>query len=82
MIDTTDILHARILIVDDQEANVLLLERMLQEAGYTQVSSTRQPAQVARLQHPGQRAAGAHQRGQFAVGNEHGRWQHSAGRLV
>ena len=50
MIDTTDILHARILIVDDQEANVLLLERMLQEAGYTQVSSTRQPAQVARLQ--------------------------------
>ncbi len=49
MIDADDILNARILIVDDQQANVLLLQRLLTEAGYTQVSSTQQPAQVAPL---------------------------------
>ena len=44
-----DILEARILIVDDQEANVRLLERLLGEAGYTKLSSTRDPQQVCAL---------------------------------
>jgi len=44
-----DILHARILIVDDQEANVHLLERLLGEAGYTAVSSTMDPLEVCAL---------------------------------
>jgi PAS domain S-box-containing protein len=35
-----EILGARILIVDDQASNVRLLERLLAEAGYRQVSST------------------------------------------
>ena len=44
-----DILVARILIVDDQEANVHLLERLLGEAGYTAVSSTMDPLEVCAL---------------------------------
>src|SRR5664280_745888 len=40
-------LDASILIVDDQEANVKLLERLLGEAGYTNVSSTMNPTEVA-----------------------------------
>jgi len=44
-----DILDARILIIDDQEANVHLLERLLGEAGYTGVSSTLDPLQVCAL---------------------------------
>lgn len=44
-----DLLHARILIVDDQAANVLLLETMLEGAGYTQVSSTMDPTRVCAL---------------------------------
>jgi len=40
-------LDASILIVDDQEANVKLLERLLSEAGYTNVSSTMNPTEVA-----------------------------------
>ena len=44
-----DILGGRILIVDDQEANVLLLERMLRGAGYTSVASTRDPTRVRDL---------------------------------
>ena len=36
MIAESDILNASILIVDDQEANVSLLEQLLSEAGYTQ----------------------------------------------
>ena len=35
-----DVLRAKILIVDDKEANVVLLERMLGGAGYTGVTST------------------------------------------
>ena len=35
MISPSDILHGKILIVDDQEANVQLLEQLLSEAGYT-----------------------------------------------
>jgi len=49
MVSTTEILNASILIVDDQEANVLLLERMLQGAGYTSVSSTTHPEDVCEL---------------------------------
>jgi len=43
------ILAARILIVDDQEANVALLEELLAEAGYSGVSSTRNPREVCAL---------------------------------
>lgn len=42
-------LNARILIVDDQPANVSLLEAMLAEAGYTRVTSTMEPDQVFAL---------------------------------
>jgi len=44
-----DILKASILIVDDQESNVQLLEQLLQGAGYTAVSSTRNPQEVCAL---------------------------------
>jgi PAS domain S-box-containing protein len=47
--DTLDILGARILIVDDQEANVQLLEQLLGEAGYTCVTSTMNPEEVCAL---------------------------------
>lgn len=49
MIKPDDILNARILIVDDLEANVLLLEQMLLGAGYTSVSSTMEPDRVCEL---------------------------------
>ena len=55
MIDPNDILHANILIVDDQESNVQLLEQLLGEAGYTAVTSTTQPEEVYEL----------HQRNQY-----------------
>lgn len=45
----SDILNASILIVDDQEMNVRLLECMLEDAGYTQVSSTKNPLEVCGL---------------------------------
>ena len=45
----SEILNASILIVDDQESNVSLLERMLGEAGYTKVTSTRNPEEVCAL---------------------------------
>jgi len=44
-----DILAAKILIVDDQPANVHLLTRLLTEAGYTAVSSTMDPTEVSAL---------------------------------
>ena len=44
-----DILNASILIVDDQEANVSLLEQMLGDAGYTRVASTMNPNEVCAL---------------------------------
>jgi PAS domain S-box-containing protein len=44
-----ELFNARILIVDDQPANVALLEAMLEEAGYTQVSSTREPDKVCAM---------------------------------
>ncbi|MDO9234740.1 MAG: response regulator [Aquabacterium sp.] len=44
-----DILNANILIVDDQDANVKLLTRLLGEAGYTRVSSCMKPTEVCGL---------------------------------
>ncbi|MBN6741742.1 GGDEF/EAL domain-containing response regulator [Acidithiobacillus ferrivorans] len=40
MPSASDIFNASLLIVDDKEANVLLLERMLRGAGYASVAST------------------------------------------
>jgi len=49
MISNTDILNASILIVDDQKANVQLLEQMLREAGYRCMMSTMDPHAVCEL---------------------------------
>ena len=49
MIRLTDILQGKILIVDDQETNVLLLERMLRGAGYASITSTVCPDEVHEL---------------------------------
>jgi adenylate cyclase len=49
MIPTSAILQAKLLIVDDQVANVLLLERLLRSAGYTAISSTQKPTEVVDL---------------------------------
>ena len=49
MVSPADILNAKILIVDDQKPNVLLLERMLGGAGYTTVASTMNPLEVCEL---------------------------------
>ncbi len=44
-----DILNASILVVDDQAANVQLLEQLLSNTGYTRVRSTMNPLEVAGL---------------------------------
>ena len=44
-----EILDAKVLIVDDQQANVSLLEQLLSESGYTRVSSTTNPQEVCAL---------------------------------
>ena len=44
-----DLLHAKILVVDDKQANVTLLERTLASAGYTCVTSTLDPTAVCEL---------------------------------
>src|SRR5580692_8759880 len=49
MVTQTDILNAKILVVDDKEANVRLIEGMLRVAGYTSVHSTTDPNQVCEL---------------------------------
>ncbi len=49
MVGFTEIHNAPILIVDDKDANILLLERMLRGAGYTSVTSTTLSAQVCEL---------------------------------
>jgi PAS domain S-box-containing protein len=49
MITESDILNASILVVDDQEANVSLLTRLLAEAGYTHVASTMKSSEVCGL---------------------------------
>ena len=48
-LDEAKILHASVLIVDDQETNVRLLEQMLRDAGYVHVSSTTDPTEVCAL---------------------------------
>jgi len=45
----SDVLAGKLLIVDDQAANVLLLERMLGGAGYSSIASTTDPAEVCAL---------------------------------
>jgi adenylate cyclase len=49
MVSSSEILNAGILVVDDQDANVRLLERMLRGAGYASVTSTMHPDQVCEL---------------------------------
>ncbi len=48
-ISSSEIFEASILIVDDQESNIALLEQLLDEAGYTHVTSTMDPEQVCAL---------------------------------
>ncbi len=49
MINSSAIHNASLLIVDDQDANILLLERMLAAAGYTSIASTTNPLEVSAL---------------------------------
>jgi len=49
MIEARDFFAASILIVDDQSANVLLLTRMLDEAGYHNVTATMNPLEVCAM---------------------------------
>ncbi len=49
MINPSDILQAKILIVDDKQVNVRLLEGMLRGAGYISVTSTMNPLEVCEL---------------------------------
>ncbi len=48
-IPEAEICGARILIVDDQDANIQLLTQLLEEAGYTDLTSTMDPQQVCAL---------------------------------
>jgi PAS domain S-box-containing protein len=49
MIAESEVLNARILIVDDQETNVSLLRQVLSEAGYSCIASTTNPHEVCAL---------------------------------
>ncbi|MDP2144739.1 MAG: diguanylate cyclase [Gallionella sp.] len=49
MKDPANILHGKILIVDELEANVDLLDQILRGAGYDAVSSTTNPAEACEL---------------------------------
>ena len=49
MLENSEILKAKILLVDDLPVNILLLERMLGDAGYTSVTSTIDPRAVCGL---------------------------------
>jgi adenylate cyclase len=49
VIKTSDILHGKILIVDDRPVNIALLEQMLRAAGYDSVSSTTDSGKVCEL---------------------------------
>ena len=44
-----DLLNASILIVDDQESNVMLLEQLLSDAGYNNITTTMNPVEVCAL---------------------------------
>jgi PAS domain S-box-containing protein len=46
MLEAAEILNATILIVDDQEANVMLLEQMLRNEGYSNIATTQDPREV------------------------------------
>ena len=58
MISRSDILNARILIVDDQETNIVLLKQLLGDEGYQNISSTNDPFAVCML-HRNNKFAGA-----------------------
>lgn len=49
MLTDADLANAAILIVDDQPAHVQMLQRLLQDTGYTRVSSTLDPRQVCEM---------------------------------
>jgi PAS domain S-box-containing protein len=49
VISSSDILKGSILIVDDHQANVVLLEQMLRNAGYVSITSTTNPSEVCEL---------------------------------
>jgi CheY-like chemotaxis protein len=49
MISSSDILHRKVLIVDNQEVSVLLLERLLRGAGYVSITSTMDRGEVCAL---------------------------------
>ena len=49
MLEASAILKAKILIVDDQQANVLLLETLLTGAGFASIASTLDPRAVYAL---------------------------------
>lgn len=49
MRDSPDVLTGKVLIVDDQQASVRLLERMLRGAGYAFIASTLDPREVCEL---------------------------------
>jgi diguanylate cyclase (GGDEF)-like protein len=49
MTNSSDIFQAKVLIVDDKEANIVLLERMLRNAGYSSIATTMDPGGVCGL---------------------------------
>jgi PAS domain S-box-containing protein len=49
MLEASEILNASVLIVDDMEANVMLLDQVLRNAGYTNIASTQDPRAVVAL---------------------------------
>lgn len=49
MTSQSDIIDAKLLIVDDEEANIQLLERLLRSAGYASISTTTDPKKVCEL---------------------------------
>jgi diguanylate cyclase (GGDEF)-like protein len=51
IISAAELLNASILIVDDEVSNIRLLEQMLTDAGYKNISSTLEPNSVSALHH-------------------------------
>ena len=49
LLSPQEILAATILIVDDQEPNIIILEHVLAEAGYSRVTSTLDALQACEL---------------------------------
>lgn len=49
MIHASEILSARVLIVDDQDANVRMLERLLSDAGYGDITACKNAVEVCAL---------------------------------